>query len=203
MIVVDIETSGMHYVECGIFQIGAIDTDNPENHFVDECRIDDDDIVIQEALDVTGKTEKYLRDTNKQSQKQLLEKFITWCGSIKIKNFVCQNPQFDFAFIKIKTEKYGLQMPVHFRCFDLHTAASLKYVQVYGQLLTRNNHSDMGLPNVLRFCGMEDDRTTHDALEDAELTAECLSRIFYGKNLLKKFEAYAIPKYLKEQYQNR
>ena len=45
MIILDIETSGLRPEENGIWQIGAVDFYNPENIFLDECRIDQEDKV--------------------------------------------------------------------------------------------------------------------------------------------------------------
>jgi DNA polymerase III epsilon subunit-like protein len=199
MIVVDIETSGINFLKNGIWQIGAIDSDNPERIFLDECRIDDDETAEIKALDVCGVSEEHIRSKHKQSQKELLEKFFTWCMDTKVRNFICQNPQFDFSFIKCKAEKYGLKMPVHFRCFDTHSIASLKYKEIYGELPIEGGFSNMGLPNVLFFCGMQDNRDKHNALEDAKLTAECFHRIVYGKNFLKEFEQYPVPKHLMQK----
>jgi len=197
MIVVDIETSGLDFIKNGIWQIGAIDTDDSERTFLDECRIDDEDTASEEALNMCGVSEEYIR-TREQSQKELLEKFFTWCLDAKVKNFVCQNPQFDFSFMKCKADKYGLKMPVHFRCFDTHSIASLKYKEIYGKLPIDAGSSNMGLPSVLYFCGMRDNRDKHNALEDAKLTAECFVRIVYCKTFLKEFEQYPLPKYLED-----
>lgn len=199
MIVVDIETSGTDFLRNGIWQIGAIDTDDPEKTFLDECRIDDDDTLTQEALDLCGITEEYIRSIHKQSQKELIEKFFDWCLESNVRNFVCHNPQFDFAYIKIRADKYNLKMPVHFRCFDTHSIASLKYKEVYGNLPIDGGFSHMSLPNVLYFCGMKDERDKHNALEDAKLTAECFIRLVYCKTFLKEFEQYPLPKYLEEK----
>ena len=71
MIVVDTERSGSIDVEKnGIWQIGAIEFENPSNTFFQEARIDDDDIITEEALKIIGKTETDLRNKNKQSQKE-------------------------------------------------------------------------------------------------------------------------------------
>jgi DNA polymerase III epsilon subunit-like protein len=197
MIALDIETSGIDFLRNGIWQIGAIDTDDSERIFLDECRIDDDDTLTEKALELCGITEEYIRNKHKQSQKELLEKFFEWCKKVKVKNFICHNPQFDFAFIKIRADKYGLEIPVHFRCYDTHSIASLRYSQIHGRLPVEDSRSAMTLTNVLFFCGMKDERDKHNALEDAKLTAECFYRIVYYKTFLKEFEQYPLPKYLK------
>ena len=76
MIVLDIEASGLDSGRCGIWQIGALDFENPDNYFLEEGRIDDEDIVEQDALKVIGKEESELRDKTKQSQKQLIINFL-------------------------------------------------------------------------------------------------------------------------------
>jgi len=198
MIVVDIEMSGTDILKNGIWQIGAIDTDDPEKYFLDECRIDDDEETDDEAMSACNFTEERLRDKNKQSQKELLDKFFTWCEYSKIKNCICQGPQVDTAFLKAKASKHNVKYPFHWRAFDLHSMASLKYKEIYGHILISDNHSDMSLAKIIFFCGMKDNRTGHNALEDAKLTAECFVRIVYGKKFLKEFEDYEIPAYLQQ-----
>src|SRR3989344_1012778 len=194
MIVLDIETSGLYPEKHGIWQIGALDFYDPENTFLEEARIDDEDEISQDALEVTRKTEEYLRDDIKISQRELISRFFEWTNSCSIKSFICQNPQFDADFINFKARKYNLKSPVHHTAFDLHTAASLKCYDVNGNFLIKEGHSDMGLANILKFCGMADNREAHNALEDARLTAECFSRILDGKSLFKAYKGYKIPR---------
>ncbi len=196
MIVVDLETSGVDFVKCGIWQIGAIDLHTHEEFF-GECRIDKEDSVEQNALKVIGKTEKYLRFGNKENQKELLGRFFKWCKKSKIKNFMCENPNFDVSFLEIKSKKYNLEFPFHHRAFDLHSIASLKYLEIHGKFSIKDSKSDFGLSSTIRFCGMKDTRKFHNALEDAKLTAECFSRIFFGKGMIREYEKFKIPEYLK------
>lgn len=202
MIVVDIETSGVIPSKCGILQIGAVDIDNPENTFNESCRIDDGDEVLnakgdnRTVFEVLGMTEEQMRDNEKQSQKELLQNFFKWVESVKIKNIICENPQFDYGFLWIKSEKYGLDYPLPHRAFDLHSIAQAKYHQLKGDFLIKEDKSDLGLTNILSFVGMKDERKAHNALEDAKLEAECFSRLIYGKNLIKEFNKFPIPNYL-------
>ncbi len=200
MIVVDIETSGLDFSKCGIWQIGAIELENPENRFLEEGRLDDEDEIIDEGkktvFGLTGKIEKELRDKNKQSQKQLLKNFLVWVEKIKIKNPICQNTQFDIGFIETKARKYGLEIPYPHRAFDLHTLAQIKFFQINKEFLIKENKSDLGLTNILDFVGMKDERGSHNALEDCKLEAECFSRLMFGRNLLPEFSKFKIPEYL-------
>ena len=209
MIIVDLETSGLDFEKAGIWQIGAIEFENPDNQFLEEARIDNEDYIDPVALKICGKTEDYLRDKNKQSQKQLIGNFLNWINNINMKNFVCENPQYDMGWLLKKISKYNLQINFPHRAYDLHSIASTRYYQVYGKFLLKNNKSDMGLTNTLKFCGIKDERITyngkelvegkpHDALEDCKLEGECLSRLIYGKNLFSEYNKFPIPDYLKK-----
>lgn len=202
-IVMDIETSGTHFEKSGIWQIGAIDLNTMEEFF-DECRIDDEDKVItnrgddEDVFEIIGKTEEELRDSNKQSQKELLEKFFKWIENKKFKNFICQNPQFDISFFEIRSAKYGLKEPFHHRAFDTHSIAQTKFVELNNELLMKEDYSGMNLANVLKLCGLEDNRGAHNALEDAKMTGECFMRLMFGKNIFQEFEEFEIPEVLRK-----
>lgn len=188
MIVVDIETSGMNFLKCGIWQIGAVDITTNEE-FIQESRIDDEDSIEPAALLIIRKTEEYLRNKKKQSQQQLLESFFSWINKRKVKTFICQNPQFDSAFINIKAKKYNLEIPFHYRAIDLHTLAQTIYYQKNNSFLMEQNHSEMNLSKIMELCGMQDNRIMlenekvtkqgkpHNALEDARIEAECFKKL--------------------------
>jgi len=201
-IVLDIETSGLDSGRCGIWQIGAIDLNDTSKYFLEESRIDDEDEIVnagnKPVLEVIGKTEKQLRDRKKQSQRQLLENFFKWVGKRPMKNFLCQNPFFDVGFLELKARRYGIKMPFHYRSFDLHSIAQSRYHQFRDEFLIREGHSDMGLSNILKFCGLQDNRKVHNALEDCRLTAECFYRLINGKNLFPEYAQYKIPEELKQ-----
>jgi len=199
MIVVDLEMSGLNIEKCGIWQIGAVDMNASENTFLQEGRLDEGDVVEAGALKVIGKTEAQLRDKTKQSQKQLLENFFDWCREVKAKTMIAQHPQADFAFLETKAWKYGLDFPLGHRALDLHSITQAKYFQLNGEFLLKQDSSEMGLGNTLKLVGMSDPRKAHNALEDAKLTAECFSRIVYGKSLLEEYFQFKIPKYLLQE----
>lgn len=205
MIAVDIETSGGNPIEHGIWQIGAVDLNTMEE-FSDESRIDDKDKVNEEALIIIGKKEEELRDTGKQSQKELLDKFFKWLEKREMKTLLCHLPEFDQGFLRYKARKYfdtDPFWPDNHRPLDLHTIAQVKFFGLNEKFLTKeDNNSDMGLRNILKLCGIKDERRSmkegkiskggkpHNALEDAKLTAECFSRLIYGKNLFPEFQIY-------------
>lgn len=215
MIVLDIESSGIDTGRCGIWQIGSIDLNNPKNYFLKEARIDDEDMVMQGALELTGKTEKELRDHKKQSQKQLILDYLNWRETCEEKITMGQNVGWDLNFIQNKCLKYDImdkfRKSTGQRGMDLQTIAQTKYKELYGKyLLKENGNSDMNLFGVLNFCGIPDQRkqvddgrvskegTVHSALEDCKLEGECFYRLIYGKNLFSEYSQYEIPEVLKK-----
>lgn len=215
MIVLDIESSGLDSGKNGIWQIGAIEFENPENQFIEEAKIDKEDEIKEEALKIIGKTEKELRDNKKQLQKDLIKKYLEWVGKIKEKTFSGQNVGWDISFIQNKCLRYNLMdkfREVHSqRSLDLHTIAQLKYKEIHGKyLLDEKGKSKMNLTATLEFCGLPDERVllegnkiakegkSHNALDDCKLEAECFSRLINGKNLLKEFKDFKVPANLRK-----
>ena len=208
MIVVDLEMTGMDYERCGIVEIGAIDTDSLEE-FYGEARLAENNQIINEGncdytvQDVLGKTEAELREKTKQSEKQLLEKFFNWCKNAKVKNFICQHPHSDIAFLEQKARIHKIKFPfLSYKAFDMHSMAQVRFFLLNKEFSLKSKQGElqsaMGLPNILELVGMKDKRKiNHNALEDAKLTAEAFSRLIYGKNLLKEYSEFSVPDYLK------
>ena len=208
MIILDLESSGGPAERVGLWQIGAIDLDTMDEFF-SESRIDEEDLITQDSLKIIGKTEKELRDSSKQTTKEMLISFFKWIEKRKTKNFLSQCPQvLDFPILRMKAEKYNLKFPIAYRTFDLHSIAQTIYYQINKKFLYVGDSSDMGLANIQNFCGMKDTRvhikegkvtqdgTPHNALEDAKIQAECFSRLVYGKSLLQEYAQFPIPDYL-------
>lgn len=207
---VDLEMSGLDPVKNGIWQIGAVDLNTMEE-FLEESRIDDEDSVEEDALKVIGKTEEELRDHNKQSQKEMLQKFFEWVSTRKLRTLLCHNPQSDIGFLWSKSNKYGLKRTFQHRAFDTHTIAQMRFFDINDEFLVRSGRdtngkeSDMNLPKVLELCGLKDERrevingevvkegNPHNALEDSKLTAECFSRLIYGKSIFSEYSKFPVP----------
>ena len=215
MIILDLETSGLHCGKCGIWQIGALEFENPENYFLQEGRIDEKDEVTQEALELTEKTEQELRSPSKQTQKQLILNFLDWAKTCNERIPAGQNIGWDVSFIMNKCIDYEIRdkfrESIGQRTIDLHTVAQERYYVINKSYLLENNKSKMNLYSVLQFCGLPDERKqvldggkigkegkAHNALEDIKLEAECFSRLLHGKNLIKEFENFPIPEYLRK-----
>jgi DNA polymerase III epsilon subunit-like protein len=212
MIILDIETTGLTNY-CGICEIGAINLDELNNYFVQDCRIDEEDTITAEALKVNGRTLENLKDVSKQSQKELIENYMNWVNNQKEKLFCGQNVGWDISMIQSKAIKYDLHkkfLDIHSqRSLDLHTIAQERHFDIYGKyFLKGTGQSAFNLGKILEFCGIPDERINvrgneilkegkvHGAFEDCKLEGEVYYRLKYGENLFEEFRNLWIPEYL-------
>ena len=84
-------------------------------------------------------------------------------------------------------EKEGFFWPFGHRYVDSHAVAYEHFARAGKIILKKEGTSDINLDKILEFLGIEVRGATHNALEDAKLTAEILSRFIYGKNLLPQY----------------
>lgn len=214
MIVLDIETSGLTH-DCGICEIGAINTNDLSKTFLQDCRIDEGDTITEGAMRVNGRNLDILKDKNKQTQKELIENYLNWVSMQEEKLFYGQNVAWDISMIQAKSIKYDLHkkfLEVHMqRGMDLHTLAQERYFEINGKyLLKETGQSAFNLGKILEFCGIPDERINvkgneiiregkyHTALEDCALEGEAIYRLKFGKNLFKEFKQFEIPVYLRK-----
>jgi len=211
MIIIDIETTGMNFWENSILSIGALCFNNPKNQFYGECRVDKDDIITEDALKINGFSKEEITSEKKQTQKELIKKFLEWLNKQENRILAGHNIGFfDLNFLKTKAKKYNLNIKTRYRSLDLCSVAQTRYFQINGKfLLDDYKENGMSLPEVLKFCGIKDERIeirdgklikqgkTHNALEDCKLEAECFSRLLSGKGLFEEYNKFLIPNYLK------
>lgn len=212
MIILDIETTGLTN-DCGICEIGAIDLNNLENYFLQDCKIDKENIITEGALKVNGRTREQLYDSSKQSQKQLIENYLNWIETKNEKMFFGQNVGWDISMIQSKCIQYGAHkrfLEIHGqRGMDLHCIVQEKYLELHGKYcLDKNNKSGMNFSKLLEFCGLPDERINvrggeiikkgkpHTALEDCKLEGESIYRLKFGENLFPEYTKFIIPDYL-------
>jgi len=197
MIVVDLETSGAYPDQHGILSIGAVEFENPENVFYEECRLEDHHRVEAISIEVVGMSEGQMRDAKKKTIKEALQDFLDWVQTVKEKTFAAHNTPFDWKFLEHFFRHHDLSWPFHFRSVDLHTVA-FTHMRAHGvKPPIYNDVSALGLGKVLAYCGIQDPRDTHNALEDARLETECFYRLLYGKGLFKEYAEQEVPEYLK------
>ena len=78
MIVLDVESTGLVPSTGSILSLGAIDLDEPENRFYEECRIWDGAHVTDEALAINGFTREQIEDPSKMKEAELAAAFVAW-----------------------------------------------------------------------------------------------------------------------------
>lgn len=190
MIVIDIETTGLDEYKNSIVSIGALDFFNPNNQFYQECGIWAGSEINPKALEINGFSEEQVRNSE-LSLKQILVNFLEWAKNIENKIIAAENPDFDKRFLKFSIEKYRLEWPFGHRTVDLHS------LSVSNHIKRKLNYSSLNLDKTLNYVGLPQETKPHNALTGAKLEAEALSRLINGKSLLKEFEKYEIPNYLR------
>lgn len=206
MIVLDVETTGIYPNKNSIVSIGALDFSNPENQFYRECRVWEGAEITQEALDINGFTKEEITDTYKISLEGAVKDFLQGVGDIKDKTLAGENISFDINFLKDSIVRYGIDYYVGNRKIDLyskcrivelHTESYTHHIKRGLEPPMKDGRSDLNLNKTLEYVGLPEEQKPHHALTGANLEAEAFSRLIYGKSLLKEFEKYEVPDYLR------
>lgn len=196
MLVVDVESSGVDYEKNSIISVGAIDLSNPTNQLYEECRIWEGAHISEEATAIHGVSDAELTDPKRQSEADLVHKFITWAMQLPERTLAGQNVSFDRDFLRAAAHRAGhTGWPFAHRTIDTHT---LCYMHMVKAGLTppvdpEHHRSALNLDAVLNYCGIPDEPKPHNALTGAMSHAEVISRLLYDKKLLPIFEQYDIP----------
>ena len=193
MIVVDVEASGMDPQKNSLVSVGAIDFDNPENRFYEECRIWDGAHIEDEALKVNGFTREQITDSKKQTDREVVEKFLKWLETCKEHTIAGQNPSFDRDFLMYTAYRYHINWPLAHRTIDIHSVAYFHMIKNGLTPPTDKKHSALNLTRTIKYVGLEIERGKHNAMEDTLLEAEVLSRLMYDRPLIAEYAKYPIP----------
>lgn len=196
MIVLDVEASGTDYKKHSIVSLGALDLANPTNRLYEECRIWDGAHVMDEALAVNGFTKEEITDPKKQSEADLVHRFLLWSEGVAERTLGAQNVSFDRDFLKAAAERAGhTNWPFSYRTVDVHSVAYMHMLDrgIQPPVDKVKKHSALDLDATLKYCGIPAEPTPHNALTGALSHAEVLSRLLYGRKLLPEFEQYEIP----------
>jgi DNA polymerase III epsilon subunit-like protein len=195
MILVDIEASGTNYQKHSIVSIGAVDFDNPANRFYEECKIWDGAHVMDGALEVNGFTQTEITDESKQTEAEIVQKFIQWSESFADRTLAGQNISFDRDFMRAAAQRAGLNWNFAYRTIDTHSLCWMHIVKKGNKppVDVEHKRSNLDLNAVLRYCGVPSEPDPHNALTGALCHAEVTSRLLYDKKLLPEFEEYEIP----------
>lgn len=194
MIALDVETTGLDPETCSIVALGAIDTDEPENQFYDECGVWEGAHLSDEALAIHGFTRSELTDGSKKSEAELVRAFIAWATDRPENHtFIAQNPSFDHDFVRYACKRAGIEFPFAKRTIDVHSITWLHMVRQGVPPPVGTHHSLISLDFALRYCGIPEEPRPHNALTGALSHAEVFSRIAYTKKLLPDFSTFEIP----------
>ena len=195
MIILDIEASGTNYEKHSIVSIGALDFDNPNNQFYDECRVWEGAHIDSGALEVNGFTENELYDPQKKSESEIVRAFIAWAKELRDWTIVGQNPSFDRDFVRAACIRAELDFPFAHRTLDTHTLAYMHMVNhgVVPPFDAEKHRTALNLDTVLNYVGIPEEPQPHNALTGAMSHGEVASRLLYGRGLLPEFEMYPIP----------
>ncbi len=193
MISADVEASGIIPAKHSILSIGAVDLHDPERQFYGECRAWDGAEYMEDAFEVNGFTIADMTDPNKQSLEELMGKFYEWMAEAKEKTLAAQNVSFDRDFLNDSFGRSHISWHFSYRTVDLHSVAYADHIKRGIPIPMKNDRTGLNLDKILNYVGIPDEPTPHNALTGAQSTAEALSRILYGKKLLKEFERFDVP----------
>ncbi|HVV39165.1 MAG TPA: 3'-5' exonuclease [Candidatus Paceibacterota bacterium] len=197
MLAVDVESSGVEAHVHSILSVGAVDLGNPSRpFFYEECRIWDGAKMEEEAFAVNGSSVEQATDPKKQTEAELVHKFIAWATQAEDRTFAGQNVSFDRDFLKYAAGRAGhTDWPFAHRTIDTHTLCWMHMVKrgLTPPLDPEKKRSALDLDAILVYCGIPEEPTPHNALTGAKSHAEVISRLLYDKKLLPDFEQYEIP----------
>jgi len=199
VIVFDAEASGTEYNLHSIVSLGAVDFNNPSNRFYEECRLWEIDGVAAKIMDgalkVNGFTEAEITDPQKQTEGELVEKFIGWAKQCNDMTLCGQNVSFDRDFVRAAAGRVRLDWPFAFRTLDTHTMCYMHMIKAgYEPPIDKERkRSRLNLNAILNYCGITAEPEPHNALTGALSHAEVTSRLLKDKKLLPEFEQYEIP----------
>lgn len=196
MIVVDCEMTGLEPTLHSILSMGAVDLDNPSRQIYEECRAWDGAKIEDEALAVCGFTREQATDPAKQSEADLVHKFIAFGEGMADTTLAGQNVFTDMYFLQNAAKRAGhTAWPFAHRIIDIHSLC-WEHMQKRGvnpPVDAAKRHSALNLEAVAVYCGMPEEPKPHNALTGAKYSAEVISRLLYDKKLLPEFDQYAIP----------
>lgn len=193
MIVVDVETTGTNPIKHSLLSIGAIDTENPNEQFYEECRMWDGAHIDHVALETNGFSEDSIKYKNKKSEGEIVVDFFAWTDKCSNRLFAGHNPLFDIGFIQAAAERNHIDFKLAHRSIDLHTIAYMHMIKRGIVPPTKNKRSDINSDTVMKYVGIPDEPRPHIGINGAIWEAEALERLLYDRNLLPAFTKFAIP----------
>jgi len=196
MLVIDLEASGVDYEKSSIVSVGALDLAHPERQLYEECRVWEGAHIEVGATAVHGMSDVQITDPKRQSEAELVHKFITFSEAVDDTTFAGQNVSFDRDFLKAAAVRAGhTDWNFAHRTVDTHTLAWMHIVKrgLTPPINAEKRHSALNLDAILLYCGIPEEPRPHNALTGAKCHAEVISRLLYDKKLLPDFDMFEIP----------
>ncbi len=193
MLIVDIETSGTNPLKHSIISLGAFDLRDPQRHFSDLCRIWDGAHIMDEALNYNGFHETEITDQTKQSEGQLIERFLEWAMTSEDHTVAGQNPHFDFNFIQQACARSGLNFPLAKRLIDLHSICYFHMIRTGRVIPIEKGRSSLDSDKIMDYVGIPAEPKPHQALNGAKWETEAFHRLFFDQPLFEEFSKYPVP----------
>jgi DNA polymerase III epsilon subunit-like protein len=193
MIIVDVESSGTDPIKHSILSIGALDFDNPQNQFYGECKIWEGAHIMDEALVVNGFSREEATDINKQTEAELVKKFVDWALVCGEHTFAGQNISFDRDFIHNACFRGHLNWPFAYRTIDQHSLCYMHMIKQGINPPVNKNRTDLNSDKIMQHVGIPVEPHPHNALNGAKVASEAISRMLFDKKLLKEFDKFEIP----------
>jgi DNA polymerase III epsilon subunit-like protein len=196
MLVTDCEMTGLEPTLHSILSVGCVDLDNPTRQLYEECRAWDGAKIEDEALAVCGFSREQATDPKKQTEGELVQKFIAFAEGMADTTIAGQNVFTDLYFLQNAAKRAGhTAWPFAHRIIDIHSLCYEHMVKrgVTPPLNPDKRHSALNLDAALQYCGIPEEPKPHNALTGAKCNAEVISRLLYDKKLLPEFDQYAIP----------
>lgn len=195
MLIIDIEGSGTHYEKHSIVSLGAIDFGDLSRQFYGECRIWEGAHVMEDALAVNGFTEAEITDLAKESEAELVTRFIEWTEMCDDRTLTGQNVSFDRDMLKAAVARAGHNWTLPYRTLDTHTMCYMHMIQrgLTPPMDPQHKRTALNLDTVLNYCGIPKEPEPHNALTGAKCHAEVTARLLYSRPLLPEFSHYPLP----------
>ncbi|MFH1649354.1 MAG: 3'-5' exonuclease [Candidatus Woesearchaeota archaeon] len=191
MIVIDTEMSGIDPQKCCMLSLGAVDFENPSNTFYGECRLREGAEIREVSLRINGFTRESIAKAP-FSEAELFESFVAWSNSVQDRTLAGHNLSLDVLHLRNAAKSAKIEWPFGFRIVDLHAIAYAHFL-VKGNVPLVDGLSHLTLSGISQYTGIPAQPEPHNALMDAKMTAEAISRIVLGKSALDEFKKYPVP----------
>ena len=194
MIVLDVETTGLDPRSGSIVSLGALVLEAPNTRFYEECCVWDGAVIEEEALAVNGFTRAQVTSSNRMTEEELVQKFVSWVKEhVEDYTLAAQNVSFDLEFVQQACARAGIACPFGKRSVDVHSLVWMHMQSRGVPLPLLRNRSALSLDAELAYCGLPKEEHPHNALTGALCHAEVLARVTYTKSIVAEFSSFPIP----------